>query len=59
MPKRLCVFTPQLHLEFPFLQDADEVRKIFCTICKSVISIEHGGCSDITQHVTKVKKNIY
>lgn len=56
MPKRRCVFTPQLKLEFPFLQDADEVGKIFCTICKSVFSIEHGGRSDITQHVTKVKK---
>ncbi|XP_060835436.1 uncharacterized protein LOC132929545 [Rhopalosiphum padi] len=58
MPKRRCVFTPQLKLEFPFLQDADEVGKIFCTICKSVFSIEHGGRSDITQHVTKVKKHL-
>ncbi|XP_050063287.1 uncharacterized protein LOC126552619 [Aphis gossypii] len=58
MPKKRCVFTPQLKLEFPFLQDADEVGKIFCTICKSVFSIEHGGRSDITQHVTKVKKHL-
>ncbi|XP_026819093.1 uncharacterized protein LOC113557737 [Rhopalosiphum maidis] len=58
MPKKRCVFTPQLKLEFPFLQDADEVGKIFCTISKSVFPIEHGGRSDITQHVTKVKKHL-
>lgn len=52
------VFTPLLKLEFPFLKDANEVGKIFCTICKSAFSEEHGGRSDITQYVTKVNKNL-
>ncbi|VVC38687.1 Hypothetical protein CINCED_3A021722 [Cinara cedri] len=58
MPKRRCVFAPNLKSEFPFLKDADEVGKVFCTICKSVFSKEHGGLSDIKQHTTKVKKHL-
>lgn len=29
MPKRRCVFAPNLKSEFPFLKDADEVGKEF------------------------------
>lgn len=58
MSKRLCVFTPNLKLEFPFLKDGDQVEKVFCTICKSVFSIKHGGLADTKQHTTTVKKHL-
>lgn len=51
MSKRRYIFIPHFHipqkLEFPFLQDVDEVEKIFRTLCKSVFSIKHGGRSDM------------
>lgn len=59
MPKRRCVFTPNLISEFPFLKDSVKVGKVFCTTCKSVFSIEHGRLADIRHHNTKVKKIIY
>ncbi|VVC30830.1 Ribonuclease H-like domain [Cinara cedri] len=37
MPKRRCVFAPNLKSEFHFLKDADEVGKVFCTIFR----VEH------------------
>jgi hypothetical protein len=44
--------------EFPFLKHANEDGKIFCTICESVFSIEHGRHLDIIQHTKKVKNNL-
>ena len=55
MPKRRCSFNPKLKTQFPNLRDADEIGKVLCTECKSVFSIEHGGISDIKQHLQKRK----
>ncbi|VVC27828.1 Zinc finger, RING/FYVE/PHD-type,Zinc finger, BED-type, partial [Cinara cedri] len=35
--------------------DADETGRVLCTECKSIFSIEHGGISDIKQHLQKRK----
>jgi hypothetical protein len=37
----------------PFLKEDQQVGKVLCSICKSQFSIEHGGRSDILQHVKK------
>lgn len=58
MPKRRCVFTPSLKNEFSFLRDAEEIGKVFCSVCKSVFSIENGGRADIKQQITKAKKHL-
>jgi len=58
MPKRRSVFTPNLKSDILFLKYSDEVGKVFCTIYKSMFSIEHGGLADIRQHTTKVKKHL-
>lgn len=55
MPKRRCTFTVSLQSEFTFLKKCDEIGKVFCTVCKAVFSIEHGGRSDIKQHMEKKK----
>jgi hypothetical protein len=55
MPKRRCSFNPKLKTQFPFLREADEIGKVLCTECKSIFSIEHGGISDIKQHIEKRK----
>lgn len=55
MPKRRCSFNPKLKTQFPNLRDADEIGKVLCTECKSIFSIEHGGISDIKQHLQKRK----
>ena len=55
MPKRRCSFNLKLKTQFPNLRDADEIGKVLCTECKSVFSIEHGGISDIKQHLQKRK----
>lgn len=56
MPKRKCNFTDALKKEFPFLRAEED--KLLCTLCKGVFSIEHGGRSDITQHVQKKKHRV-
>jgi len=62
MPKIRCVFSgfhSKFKISISIFKYADEVGKIFCTICKSVFSIGHSEHSDIKQHTTKVKKNTY
>jgi hypothetical protein len=55
MPKRRCTFTVFLQFEFTFLKNCEEIGKVFCTVCKGIFSIEHGGRSDIKQHMEKKK----
>jgi hypothetical protein len=55
MLKRRCVFTESLEAEYPFLKEDQQVRKVLCSICKSQFSTEHGGRSDILQHIKKRK----
>jgi hypothetical protein len=55
MPKRWCVFTESLEAECPFLKEDQQVGKVLCSICKSEFSIEHGGHSNILQHIKKRK----
>jgi hypothetical protein len=55
MPKRRCVFTESLEAEYPFLKEDQQVAKVLCSICKSQFSIEHGGRSDILQHIKRRK----
>jgi hypothetical protein len=50
MPKWKCVFTENLKTEYPFINENQHAGKVFCTICKSLFSIEHWGRSDILQH---------
>jgi hypothetical protein len=54
MPKR-CVFTESLEAEYPFLKEDRQVGKVLCSSCKSQFSVEHGGLSDILQHIKKRK----
>jgi hypothetical protein len=51
-------FTESLEAEYTFLKEDQQVRKVLCSICKSQISIEHGSCSDILQHIKKRKHAI-
>jgi hypothetical protein len=55
MLKRRCTFTVSLQSEFTFLKNCEEIGKVFCTVCKGIFSIEHGGRSDINQHMEKKK----
>lgn len=55
MPKRKCVFNSRLKLDFPFLRDGDKIGKVFCTLCKSLFTIQNGGRSDIRQHLNQKK----
>jgi hypothetical protein len=58
MPKRRCVFTESLKAEYLFLKEDQQVGKVLCCICKSQFSIQHGGHSDILQHIKKRKHAI-
>ena len=55
MPKRKCTLTDILKKECPFLAESDN-GKVLCTVCRAHFSIEHGGLSDITQHIAKKKQ---
>ena len=55
MPKRKCVFSDSLKSDFPFIRETSFNDKVECTICHSVISIAHGGRSDIKDHINKKK----
>jgi hypothetical protein len=55
MPKRRCVFTESLEAEYPFLKEDHQEGKVLCSICKSQFSTEHGGHSDILEHIKKRK----
>ena len=54
MPKRKCNLTDILKKEYPFLAESDN-GKVLCTVCRAHFSREHGGRSDITQHIAKKK----
>jgi hypothetical protein len=58
MLKRRCIFTESLEAEYPFLKEDQQMEKVLCFICKSEFSVEHGGCSDILQHIKKRKHAI-
>jgi hypothetical protein len=47
-----------LEAEYPFLNEDQQVGKVLCSICKSQFSIQHGGRSDILQHIKKRKHTI-
>jgi ribosomal protein S27AE len=49
------VFTKSLEAEYPFLKEDQQMGKVLCSICKSQFWIEHGGHSDILQHIKKRK----
>jgi hypothetical protein len=53
MPKRRCIFTESLKAEYLFLKEDQQVGKVLCSICKAQFSIEHGGRSNILQHIKK------
>jgi hypothetical protein len=55
MPKRRHAFTENLEAEYPFLKEDQQVVKVLCSICKSQFSIQHGGRSNIQQHIKKRK----
>jgi hypothetical protein len=52
------VFTENLEAEYPFLKEDQQVGKVLCSICKSQFSVQHGGLSDILQHIKKRKLTI-
>jgi hypothetical protein len=55
MPKAKCIFTENLKAEYSFINEDQHVGKVFCTIRKSLFSIEHISWSDILQHNKKKK----
>jgi uncharacterized protein YcsI (UPF0317 family) len=57
MPKRMCVFIENLEAKCPLLKE-QQVGKVLCSICKSQFTVEHGGRSDIPQHIKKRKHAI-
>lgn len=60
MPKRKCTFNEKLQCEYTFLkkcQKPGQEYKIECTVCGAAFSIEHGGKSDITQHLKSERYN--
>jgi hypothetical protein len=58
MPKRGCVYTDSLEAAYPFLKGDQQVGKVLCPIYKSQFSTEHGGRSDVLQHIKKRKHTI-
>jgi hypothetical protein len=58
MLKRRCVFTESSETQYPFLKKDQQVGKVLCFLCKSQFSVDHGGCSDILQHIRKRKHTI-
>jgi hypothetical protein len=52
MPK-INVFTENLKAEYPFINEDQHAGKLFCAVCKSLFSVEHGGRFDIPQHKKK------
>jgi hypothetical protein len=51
-------FTESLEAEHTFLKEEQQVEKVLCSVCKSQFSVEHGGRSDIQQHIKKRKHAI-
>uniref|UniRef100_A0A2S2N9H4 HAT C-terminal dimerisation domain-containing protein n=1 Tax=Schizaphis graminum TaxID=13262 RepID=A0A2S2N9H4_SCHGA len=54
MPKRKCVFNESLQNEFKFITKCQKIGqedKVECTVCGGIFSIDHGGKSDINQHI--------
>jgi hypothetical protein len=54
--EKKCVFTKSLEAGYLFLKEGQQVGKVLCSICKSQFSTEHGGRSDILQHIKKKKR---
>ncbi|KAL4107416.1 hypothetical protein QTP88_017759 [Uroleucon formosanum] len=44
---------PKFSLNLLSKKKCEEIRKVFCMVCKAVFSIEHKGRSDIKQHMEK------
>lgn len=56
MSKRKCCFNDDLKTEFSFLSGSTvDKSAVFCNVCRSTISIAHGGRSDITDHMATKK----
>jgi hypothetical protein len=53
--KNVGVFTESIEAEYPFLKEDQQVGKVLSCTCKSQFWIEHGGRSDILQHIKKRK----
>jgi ribosomal protein S27E len=54
MPKRKCTFNENLQNEFNFIKKCRKIGqedKVECTVCSGIFSIDHGGKSDINQHI--------
>jgi 2-oxoglutarate dehydrogenase complex dehydrogenase (E1) component-like enzyme len=51
------IFLESLEAKHPFLKE-HQVGKVLCSICKSQFSTQHGGRSDILQHIKKRKHAI-
>jgi hypothetical protein len=47
-----------LKAEYPFLKEDQQVRKVMYSTCKLQFPTEHGGHSDILQHIKKRKHAI-
>ena len=59
MSKRKCSFNDDLKAEFSFLSSsATDGITAFCNICKSTISVAHGGRSDINDHIATKKHKV-
>jgi hypothetical protein len=56
--KKKVYFYWELKAEYPFLKEDQQLGKVLCSICTSQFSIEHGGHSNILQHIKKRKHAI-
>jgi hypothetical protein len=53
--KKMVYFYWEFWSRVPVFKEDQQVEKVLCSICKSEFSIEHGGRSNMLQHIKKRK----
>jgi len=58
-PKRKCHFRDEFSVTWSFIKKGRNEFEAYCTFCKSYLQVDHGGKSDIVDHIkcNKHKKN--
>lgn len=58
-PKRKCHFRDEFSVTWSFIKKGRNEFEAYCTFCKSYFQVDHGGKSDIFDHIkcNKHKKN--
>ncbi|CAI9716786.1 Hypothetical predicted protein [Octopus vulgaris] len=55
MPKRKCKFRDEYSSEWTFIKQSRSYFEANCGVCNCTLSIEHGGKSDVRQHLERAK----